>query len=273
VVKPVETVFPGSGLTSSQTVANFAGLDALVVAMGYAAVIAILASFRALSLRLPARFLFGQAVPVAAIHLGMAMALIAGTGATVFDTYAQKIIHYPDDFGSPIRFPDGYAVTVRLDGEGIPNDGGRGSFRAVAQVGWTLHKDESLVERAEGHTVYRDGRAPLSKELGPVRLMCEILDYRYARFVSDEQQMIHPFIHRGLWQDVQIWFPAIGYTPEARIAGPGPKTRAVADAPVVLKTYPLMFWLWVGLGCTLGGMLLLVLAQIKAQFGPRQRAS
>ena len=39
--------------------------------------------------------------------------------------------------------------------------------------------------------------------------MCEILDYRYARYVSDSDQMIHPFIHRGAWRDVQVWLPAI----------------------------------------------------------------
>jgi hypothetical protein len=41
------------------------------------------------------------------------------------------------------------------------------------------------------------------------RLMCKILDYRYARYVSGDAEMIHPFIHRGLSRDVRLWKPAI----------------------------------------------------------------
>jgi hypothetical protein len=78
--------------------------------------------------------------------------------------------------------------------------------------------------------------------------MCEILDYRYARTVSGARQMIDPFLYRGLWRDVQIWLPAIKYE-----AGEGPldALRAPSTVPVVLKIFPMMSWMWLGLALTL----------------------
>ena len=82
--------------------------------------------------------------------------------------------------------------------------------------------------------------------------MCEILDYRYARYVSGDAEMIHPLIHRGLWRDVQVWLPAIDYSGPQ---GPGVATdgRRTTTVPLVLKVYPLVGWLWLGLGLALAG--------------------
>ncbi len=59
------------------------------------------------------------------------MALVAGTAATVFDSYAQRMVAYPEDFGGPIRFPDGFALSVMLEEDGAHADGGPG--RAFAR--------------------------------------------------------------------------------------------------------------------------------------------
>ena len=69
-------------------------------------------------------------LPVALIHAGLVIALVAGTAATVFDSYAQRMVAYPEDFGSPIRFPDGFALSVTLEEDGIHADGGRGRASA-----------------------------------------------------------------------------------------------------------------------------------------------
>ena len=74
-----------------------------------------------------------------------------------------------------------------------------------------------------------------------MRLMCEMIDYRYARYLSESKQIIHPLISRGLWRDVQIWVPAVS-GPKA--AGRGPVQGSL---PVILKVFPLMSFVWLGL--------------------------
>ena len=109
-------------------------------------------------------------------------------------------------------FPTASPSRSTVEADGIRADGARGQgFRSIGRVAWQLERDGAIVEAANGHAVYRDERPPLAGEYGPVRLMCEILDYRYARYASGSEQMIHPFIHRGPWRDVQVWLPAIDY--------------------------------------------------------------
>jgi cytochrome c-type biogenesis protein CcmF len=260
-VHPTAELFTGKGLTSRNTVAIFPWIDALIVTMAYlgvavlAGIVAALARFRLRSLVL--RFY----TPVALIHLGAVLALSGGTVAMVLDSYSQKMLDYPDDFGTPIALPGGYSVSVRLDGEDVTEDGLRSDrgtgFHAVAEVGWRLERDGKVIEDSSGHPLYRDDRTPVKGLNSPVRLMCEIVDYRYARYVSDGRHMIHPLIHRGLWRDVQLWFPAIDYQEAAAAAASAELAglRRRNQAPVVLKVYPLVSWLWIGLVLILVGAL------------------
>ncbi len=259
VLEPVERLFTGTGITSRSTVAIFPWLDALAVTAIYLALSALAWMIAAVARRHGRPAVYRFYTPLGLVHLGAVMALAAGSAALVFDSYAQRMIDYPDDFGVPLRFPGGYAVTVELEGESWVPDGARAErgrgFSAVASVGWSLEREGRVLESRWGHAVYRDDRAPLTAESNPVRLMCEMLDYRYARFAGDARHMIHPFIHRGLWRDVQIWFPAVGYDAEARGAGPGDLAalRRPSTAPVVLKVYPMVSWLWLGLGLVMVG--------------------
>ena len=161
-------------------------------------------------------------------------------------------------------------MSVTVEGAGTVAYGGRSSagpngFRGVARASWTLSREGRVLEEASGRTVYRDTRSPAPDDPGPVRLMCEIIDYRYARFVSDGRQRIDPFIHRGLWRDVQVWVPIA----DATIFGEpsGRPTRQASDrdvarqssrVPIVVKVYPLMSWVWIGLALAISGMLALV---------------
>jgi cytochrome c-type biogenesis protein CcmF len=256
LLEPAGRLFDGGGVTSRSTVALFPWLDALAVAAAYLALSALAWMIVAVVRRHGRPALYRFYTPLGLVHLGAVMAVAAATAALVFDGYAQRIIDYPEDFGAPLRFPGGYAVTVALEGESSAPDGARGGgFNAIAKVGWSLEREGRVLESRQGHAVYRDDRAPLTGGRNPVRLMCEMLDYRYARFASDTTQMIHPFIHRGLWRDVQIWFPAVAY--DAQAAAPGsPQLAALrrpSQAPVVLKVYPLVTWLWLGLGLVMAG--------------------
>jgi cytochrome c-type biogenesis protein CcmF len=181
----------------------------------------------------------------------------------LLDSYAQNTVAVPG-FEQPLALPDGYTVTFALDDVDLEPDGSRGAgFRSVARVGWRLERDGEVLA-AEGHSVYRDARPPARGGQGPVRLMCEILDYRYARYVSGTEQMIHPFIHRGLWRDVQIWVPAFTGLPDAD------GMLAERNVPVVLKVYPLIGWLWIGLVLAVLGAAWRFVVARRAQPGSRR---
>ncbi len=249
--QPMAAQFTGKGLTSANTTAIFWLIEALSVAMAYLG-LAALAWGVAAALR--RRHALGRYyLPVGGLHFAAVMALAAGTIASVFDVYHWRNLDYPEDFAQPIRFPGGYEVTVAVDHERLARDGARvegggPALHAVAQVHWTLVRDGATVETATGAAAYRDADPQASRDLGPVRLMCEIVDYRYARTVSGATQMIDPFIHRGLWRDVQVWLPAVAYE-----TGADGVARAPSTVPVVLKIYPAMSWLWFGLiGLVLG---------------------
>ena len=148
----------------------------------------------------------------------------------------------------------------------MPTAGPGASARSAGSPGSSSVQGE-IIEAAGGHAVYRDERPPLAGDYGAVRLMCEILDYRYARYASDSDQMIHPFIHRGAWRDVQVWLPAVEYE---QANGRRSRRRAArAPCPLVLKVYPLMSWLWVGLALMLAGVAWRLAAQRYEGRSPR----
>ena len=250
---PTGYFFTGKGMTTASTTAMFPWLDAMAVAMAYLGLAALAWGVSAVIRHGRRRAVGRYYLPVGALHLGVVVALLSATAATVFDVYNWRNLSYPEDFAAPVKFPSGYEVTVALDYEtlsraGLRGDGDAPGFHAVAEVAWSLRRDGEEVQGERGQTVYRDARPAASGSLGPVRLMCEILDYRYARTVSGARQMIDPFLHRGLWRDVQIWLPAIKYE-----AGEGPldALRAPSTVPVVLKIFPMMSWMWLGLALTL----------------------
>ena len=230
-------------MTSGSTVAIFGWLDAALVAGLYLLVSATLWLGNALRRhwRLPpVRRYF---LPVGLAHVGIVVAALSGFAAMVLDSHARKMVNFPEDFGKVLALPDGYEVTLRIREQGPVTDGGRGTdaagSHAVAEVGWSLRRGGEILEERTGHTLFRDERPPLQGERGAVRLMCEILDYRYARFADGSGRVMHPFIHRGLWRDVQVWFPA----PEYGIAEDGTARPLPGRVPVVLKVFPMMSWL------------------------------
>ena len=251
--QPFAGLFEGRGLTSGKTVALFPWLDLLVVAVAYLLIASLLwawVAFRRGTVRAGLRY----ALPVATIHAGMVVALVGGLAATVLDSYSQRVVALPDGLAQPIDFPGGYRLQIGVIESGTASDGARAAteaFRSVAEVSWSLVRDGAPVAAQSGHTVYRDERPPYSNEIGAVRLMCEMIDYRYARYMSESEQVIHPLISRGLWRDVQIWVPAVS-GPKA--AGGAPTQGSL---PVILKVFPLMSLVWFGITAGLVGFALL----------------
>ena len=250
VWQPFESHFRGIGMTSGKTVAIFGWLDAAFAAGTYLLIAASLWLAEAMRHHWGRPLVRRYYLPVGIIHVGIVVAIASGTVGTVFDSYAQKTIKFPEDFGQSLALPDGYSVTLSLRDYGAIDDGGRGSgFYAIADASWSLTQGDNILEQQSGHTLFRDTRPPPQGERGAVRLMCEILDYRYARYADKSGRIMHPFIHRGLWRDVQVWFPS----PEFKAGENGEPEPQPGRLPLILKTYPMMTWLWIGLAMALAG--------------------
>lgn len=267
-VHPLGTLYRGTGLTAGETVDIFASLELLIAALAYLALGVSLAAMRNGRRGRGARVL-GYSVPVALVHAGAAVALAAGVVATVLDSYDQRIVQYPGGLDERVTFPGGYSLKIALAGAQAEPDGGLGSdtFHAVAGVDWRLDRDGRTIAAGDGHTVYRDDRPRSTRVPGSMRLVCEIVDYRYARYLSDGRQMIHPLISRGLWRDVQVWFPA------ASVAADGSVPQTDVALPVVLKVFPLLSWVWVGLVVAIGGFAALFVHEIRSAARPRRARS
>jgi cytochrome c-type biogenesis protein CcmF len=252
-IKPFERIYDGTGFTSGKTVAIFPWLDALAVAVAYLALAAFLRMLAA-GVSRPARATLGYDIPIGVIHAGVMIALFGAVGATVFDSYTQRVVPAAA-LTKPLAFPGGYTLRIAAVETARAHDGARlaapaPAFHSVARVEWSLARGGRKVAGERGHAVYRDERPPYSATSGSVRLMCEMIDYRYARYVSDSKQMIHPLISRGLWRDVQIWVSAVsGERREASTSAPS------GSAAVILKVYPLLSWVWIGLLLALAGFL------------------
>ena len=156
----------------------------------------------------------------------------------------------PGAAGKVLAFPGGYTVSIgavqsRPSDDGARTAGSDSGFETIGAVTWSLARDGKRVDGGAGHTVYRDSRAGIGKGTGAIRLMCEAIDYRFARYRSGDSQMIHPLISRGVLRDVQIWLPAA-----LPVNGDLSKPRQV---PVIVKVFPLMSLVWAGLTlCLLG---------------------
>ena len=249
LLQPFEFLYQGIGMTSTNTVSMFRSLEGLSVSILYLLIAGLLRAVETLRRKGRRANSRGYDLPVALVHTGVTLALISLLSATVFDSFAQKMVVYPRDFEKPLAFPDGYEVNLAMDSEGMVDDGARGGFSAVAQARWTLKQDGAAVQQSQGQMVYRDERPPITETRSPLRLMCEILDYRYARYSVGQSRIMQPFIHRGLWRDVQVWFPSLDYSPHGKA---GAETRSSAEIPVVLKVFPMVTWLWSGLMLAVG---------------------
>ena len=102
-------------------------------------------------------------------------------------------------------------------------------------------------EVLDGQTLYRDSRAPPERYDGPLRQICELLDYRYARHVGTPGYLLQPLIDQGWANAVQFWVSpaAVVESLEDRPGG--------AEMFVVVKVFPFLSLLWAGLLLVLFG--------------------
>lgn len=184
--------------------------------------------------------------PLALIHGGAVVALIGGLLATALNTYMPINIAPTSSDQAWHRVADNLQVRILP----LSSEANFSGYRAVAQV--ELRSEGQVIA---GHALFQDGRELPPAYQGPVRQLCEILDYRYARHVGDPGYVLHPFIVRGWAQDLQVWVPA-----SPRLMQAGSKAAEGGDeiqGVVVVRRYPFVSLVWVGLLAMVLGILAL----------------
>lgn len=231
---PLTRTYMGDGVLSQRIVTVLPRIDAALAAGAYLALAAIAWSIYT-ARRTSAK---GYVLSLGLIHLGAMIALWGALLATALNGYSQRVIELSDAWHDT---PHGYAFRVTSLEVERTADGGRtngaGSFRALAQVELKA-PSQSVVS---GQTLYRDARSAVEGYSGPVRQICEVLDYRYARYANKPGYVLHPFIDHGWARDVQLWVSSAAAV--AALEG-GPQA---SQAVVVLRVFPFASLLWLGL--------------------------
>ncbi|QRY82490.1 cytochrome c biogenesis protein CcsA [Pseudomonas sp. PDNC002] len=177
---------------------------------------------------------------LALVHGGAVIALVGGLAATALNSYQQITIPPGTSFEQWHSVIGGMQLRVLPDAS-RPDFSG---YHAVARV--ELQEGGRTLA---GHALFQDSRGNPPAYQGPVRQLCEILDYHYARFASDRGYVLHPFIIRGWGSDLQVWVPA---SPRL-LKQSGDEIESV----VVVRRFPFLSLVWVGLLAMLFGALLL----------------
>ncbi|WP_251199514.1 cytochrome c biogenesis protein CcsA [Aromatoleum aromaticum] len=242
--------YSGKGVLSQQIVAVLPRIDASLAAGAYLALGTAVWSIRT-ACKTSAK---GYVLSLGMVHLGAMMSLWGALLSTALNGYSQHVIDVAETWQ---RDHHGYAFRVTSLAVDHSADGGRtngeAGFRALAQVELRTPSHQVL----NGETLYRDGRRAVEGYAGPVRQICEILDYRYARYANTPGYVLDPFIDRGWERDVQLWV-----SPSAAVAAleGGPQASQVV---VVLRVFPFASLLWMGLLLTSAGALWLALRRPK----------
>ncbi len=230
--------YAGSGILSQQIVAVLPLLDASLAGGGYLALGAV--AWAAHALRRGGRKGLASAIPLAAIHAGVALALWGGLLATTMNSYTQHEIAFagvPTDWA---RDRHGYAFRLAELQLAPLRDGGVGAAAGV-QALTRIEVRGPAGEVLDGQALYRDSRSPPERYDGPMRQICELLDYRYARHVGTAGYLLQPLIEHGWQRALQLWVSPAAVV-EA-LEGRGGGTAVV----VVVKVFPFLSLLWAGL--------------------------
>ncbi|MCW5580528.1 MAG: cytochrome c biogenesis protein CcsA [Luteimonas sp.] len=236
--------YEGAGILSQQIVALLPVLDVALVAGIYLA--AGCATWATLALRRRGWQVARATLPVTAIHLGAVCMLWGGLLSTALNSYSQHEIIVDGDRQGWQRDRHGYAFRLAGIETGEVADGGvtaPGAIQALVRIQVRGPAGEEL----DGETLYRDTRAPAERYGGPLRQVCELLDYRYARHVAAPGYLLQPVIAHGWSHAVQVWVSP-GELAAVVDGGQRPDTAAV-----VIKVFPFSSLLWLGLVIAVGG--------------------
>lgn len=254
-------LYIGRGILSQQIVALLPLLDACLLAGAYLALAclswALLAAWRG------GRKGLRAALPLALIHGGVVVMLWGGLISIALNTYSQHELPAADLLAGqhrPVQADwltdrQGFSFRVGEISIGAVSDGGRNVAHAIQALS-TVEIRDPEGRLIAGETLYRDDRSTAQRYGGPLRQVCELLDYRYARHLGTPGYLLDPLISHQWGRSVQFWLSP------AAVALSGDETGAQPPLVVaVIKVFPFLSLLWLGLGLTLAGALWLAWPQ------------
>lgn len=183
-----------------------------------------------------------QIIPIGLIHAGFVAVVVGGTVGSVLNSYSQRV-DGPDGVAKSWRqLGDGYEYRVIESTSTVENRAhNKRGFRQDATIELKVPTQTVLMSGP----VYLDERTYPREYSGPVRTICELVDYRFARFAGNPQYVYNPLVKHSWSQDIQVWFASH----DAASAGGSSKTETV----VVIKVFRLASILWLGLiMCSVG---------------------
>ena len=243
--------YTGEGILSQRIVALLPMLDASLIGGAYLATGCMI--WAALVWRRVGWNGVAASAPLAAIHTGVALMLWGGLLATALNTYTQHELRLDTTSSEWVQDRQGYSFRLADTRFTAATDGGVRGQSAI-QAMTSVEVRDAGGEVMDGQTLYRDSRAPLDRYDGPMRQVCELLDYRYARQVGASGYLLQPLIDHGWRRTAQFWISpaALGDAVERGARPP--------VAVVVVKVFPFVSLLWVGLVLTVLGGIWLALA-------------
>ncbi|WP_017337429.1 cytochrome c biogenesis protein CcsA [Pseudomonas fluorescens] len=186
---------------------------------------------------------------LALIHGGAVFALVGGLAATVLNSYVPVLVPPTDDPSQWHTVGQGMELRVSPESNATNFSG----YKAVANV--EIRQNGVVLA---GRALFQDARSLPPGYQGPVRQLCELLDYRYARHAGDRGYLLHPFIVRSWASDMQVWVPA-----SPKLMDSAGTVGAENQTLVVVRHYPLVSLVWGGFILMLLGMLLVPKGQVR----------
>jgi cytochrome c-type biogenesis protein CcmF len=256
---PMARLYAGEGILSQQVVALLPLLDVVLLTSAYLALGGI--AWAVAVVRRQGRRGMVPAVPLMAIHAGVALTLCGGLLATALNSYSEHEIVFNGEPSAWRRDRSGYAfrlADIRLE---PMRDGAFGAASGVRAL-TVIEARSPSGEMMDGQTLYRDSRSPPERYDGPLRQVCEMLDYRYARHVGTPGYLLDPLIDQDWGRAVQFWVSPNGVVESmaGRVGG--------TAAFVVVKVFPLISLLWSGLVLMLVGGVWLAFAGSGDTYAP-----
>ncbi|PHZ85052.1 cytochrome c biogenesis protein CcsA [Paremcibacter congregatus] len=252
-LQPLQHFYDGTGVTSGATRRNFYQLNMLLGAVVYFCGASLLYASPIGLRRGKEKAYITYIAPVGLIHMGVMIGLFAALCAMILDTQRVVKVSFPAAYDRPLTISDRYQIELRRPSAptaaaGAYSASGTGALKTVTDVKLYLKGEGGATMVRQGQTLYQDDRQAVSGVSGAIRQYCEAADYRFARASradDGKSHMLNPFIYRGLGYDLQVWLPAIDY-----LALDAEKTSS-AEYNILVKRFPLMIWLWIGLGLSL----------------------
>ncbi|MBT9519987.1 MAG: cytochrome c biogenesis protein CcsA [Dechloromonas sp.] len=226
----LESEYSGSGLLSSRVASLLPLIDNVIYS---ASVFFVGSLLYALDVLLRARSLASAntVIPTTCIHIGIVLVILAGAIGTTLNSYTQRSETKADLTNGWKNFGEGYSLRI-LESKVEANQRTH-NYKEFATIELETPDSKSVLSG----NIYVDLRSVPRDYSGPVRSICELIDYRYARYVGRTNYTINPLIMRSIKSDTQVWISTIGSS----------ATTGNLETVIVIKKFPFASLMWIGL--------------------------